>query len=289
MRLARRQGATEPSSASVALRRLEQRAGCNCRPCLPAKGSRPRTHDDGQLAAFAQTTAGGAIPGLRMHLIPDEPDPAHRIWNRLIAREHPLGRRPLVGAQLRYLIECDQGILGAVGLWPPGVSPGVPGSMDWLGFAGPAAELGQSHRVVSFFAPARIARAELGFPVLRSGVAAGGRDWPARYGRQPVLVETYVDRVRHHGRSLAAANWRRLGQSKGRGRDDRGRQHGQSPKDVWVYELSRKARGQLQTTPVEPVAPRSVFAPALKETGRRRKWREWIWGMRGSTRGPCAC
>jgi hypothetical protein len=90
------------------------------------------------------------------------------------------------------------------------------------------------------------------------------RDWQARYGRAPVLVETYVDRVRHHGRSLAAANWRRLGQSKGRGRDDRRRQHGQSPKDVWVYELSRKARAQLQTTTVEPVAARSVFAPALK-------------------------
>jgi hypothetical protein len=80
-----------------------------------------------------------------------------------------------------------------------------------------------------------------------------------------VLVETYVDRVRHHGRSLAAANWRRLGQSKGRGRDDRQRQHPKSLKDVWVYELHPKARAQLQTCAAEVVAPRSVFAPALKE------------------------
>ena len=90
-------------------------------------------------------------------------------------------------------------------------------------------------------------------------------DWEQRYGVKPVLVETYVDRLRHHGRSLAAANWRRLGQSKGRGRDDRQRQHSQSLKDVWVYELSPKARTQLQACAAEVLAPRSVFAPALKE------------------------
>jgi hypothetical protein len=92
-----------------------------------------------------------------------------------------------------------------------------------------------------------------------------GRDWEGRYGVRPALVETYVDRVRYHGRSLAAANWRRLGQSKGRGRDDRQRQRAQSPKDVWVYELHPKARAQLQACAPEVVAPRSVFAPALKE------------------------
>jgi hypothetical protein len=46
------------------------------------------------------------------------------------------------------------------------------------------------------------------------------------------------------------------------GRDDRRRQHPQSLKDVWVYELSPKARAQLQACTVEVLAPRSVFAPA---------------------------
>jgi len=62
---------------------------------------------------------GGAIPGLSLRLIQDEHDPAHRIWNRLIVREHPLGRSPLVGAQLRYLVECDAGMVGAFGFGPP--------------------------------------------------------------------------------------------------------------------------------------------------------------------------
>jgi hypothetical protein len=54
-----------------------------------------------------------------------------------------------------------------------------------------------------------------------------------------------------------------LGQSKGRGRDDRKRQKGQSLKEVWVYELDRRGRAQLQVAGAEPVAPRSVFAKAL--------------------------
>jgi len=49
--------------------------------------------------------AGGRIDSLRLHLVQDDKDPAHALWNRLIVREHPLGRRPLVGAQLRYLVD----------------------------------------------------------------------------------------------------------------------------------------------------------------------------------------
>src|SRR5208282_5284547 len=90
-------------------------------------------------------------------------------------------------------------------------------------------------------------------------------DWHLRYGVKPVLVETYVDRVSHQGVSLSAANWRRLGESKGRGRDDRQRQKSKSPKDVWVYELKDQARQRLQASVAEVLAPRSVFAPAVPE------------------------
>ena len=93
------------------------------------------------------------------------------------------------------------------------------------------------------------------------GQVAG--DWLERYGTKPVLVETYVDRERHDGQSLAASNWRRLGQSKGRVGDDKGKK-AKTPKDVWVYELEPKARIELQAQRVEAIAPRSVFAPAVK-------------------------
>jgi hypothetical protein len=256
------------SSASVALRRLEQRGLVQ----LPPMASRPNgstargLFDDGEpLPALPKLPqSGGAIAGLRLRLIADEHDPAHRIWNRLIVREHPLGRRPLVGAQLRYLVECDAGIVGAFGFGPPAFH--LECRDQWAGWSLQARQQNRGRVIgLSRF----LIRSDLRVPNLASQCyglvlrqVAG--HWQGRYGVKPVLVETYVDRLRHHGRSLAAANWRRLGQSKGRGRDDRQRQHSQSLKDVWVYELHPKARAQLQACRLEVLAPRSVFAPALQ-------------------------
>ena len=141
-----------------------------------------------------------------MHLIPDEEDRAHPIWNRLIAREHPLGRRPLVGAQLRYLVECDPGILGAFGFGPPAYH--LECRDQWIGWTTQAR---QQNRIKVIGLSRFLLRPGLRVPNLASQcygrvlrqVAA---DWLARYGIKPVLVETYVDRVRHQGRSLAAAS-----------------------------------------------------------------------------------
>jgi len=256
------------ASAGAALRRLERRGGVQLPPSAPGPDCRARRGllDDGQpLPPLPQLPSGpGAIAGLSLRLIQDEHDPAHRVWNRLIAREHPLGRRPLVGAQLRYLIECEAGVVGAFGFGPPAFH--LECRDQWIGWSPKLRQqnLGKVIGLSRF-----LIRPGLRVPNLASrcyGLALRtvARDWQARYGVRPALVETYVDRVRHQGRSLAAANWRRLGQSKGRGRDDRQRQHRHTPKDVWVYELCPKARSQLQTGRVERLAPRSVFAPALK-------------------------
>jgi len=257
------------SSAHVALRRLEKRGLVQ----LPPKAARNKgplargLSDDGEpLPELPRLPSGGGkIARLRLRLIDGEDDPAHRIWNRLIVREHPQGRRPLVGAQMRYLIESPMGIVGAFGFGPPAYH--LECRDQWVGWNLKAREQNRSKVIgLSRF----LIRSGLRVPNLASqcyslALRQVGQDWEGRYGLRPVLVETYVDRVRHHGRSLAAANWRRLGQSKGRGRDDRRRQHDQSLKDVWVYELHPKARVQLQASTAEVVAPRSVFAPALRE------------------------
>ena len=256
------------SSASAALRRLEERGRVQLPPREPRRAlQQPRgLSDDGEaLPPLPKLpSGGGVIVGLRLRLIENEHDPNHRIWNRLIVREHPLGRRPLVGAQLRYLVECEAGIVGAFGFGPAAFH--LECRDQWIGW-NPQGRQQNRGRVIGL--SRFLIRPGLRVPNLASqcyGVALRqvARDWQARYGGKPVLVETYVDRRYHQGRSLAAANWRRLGQSKGRGRDDRQRRQAQSLKDVWVYELCPQARRQLQACRVEPVAPRSVFAPALQ-------------------------
>jgi len=263
------------SSAHVALRRLEKRGLVQLPPmAVRNKGPRARgLSDDGEaLPELPKLLGGGGkLAGLRLRLIEGEDDPGHRVWNRLIVREHPQGRRPLVGAQVRYLIECPTGIVGAFGFGPPAYH--LECRDQWVGWSLQARQQNRGKVIgLSRF----LIRSGLRVPNLASQcyslvLRQVGEDWERRYGLRPVLVETYVDRVRYHGRSLAAANWRRLGQSKGRGRDDRQRQCAQSPKDVWVYELHPKARAQLQACMAEVVAPRSVFAPALKEDWTREE------------------
>jgi hypothetical protein len=74
-----------------------------------------------------------------------------------------------------------------------------------------------------------------------------GRDWEARYGVEPLLVETLVDESRYRGHCYRAANWIRLGQTAGRGRMDRAhRREGASRKTVWVYPLVPEAAQRLR-------------------------------------------
>jgi len=71
-------------------------------------------------------------------------------------------------------------------------------------------------------------------------------DWRVQYGVMPLLVETFVDPARYTGACYRAANWVEIGETSGRGRDDRQhRRHGARPKRVFVYPLRRDARARL--------------------------------------------
>ncbi|MDD5501645.1 MAG: DUF4338 domain-containing protein [Candidatus Omnitrophica bacterium] len=74
-------------------------------------------------------------------------------------------------------------------------------------------------------------------------------DWQVRYGVDPWLVETLVDRERFHGGCYRAANFIVLGETSGRGRMDRTHQrHGAEVKTVLVYPLVKDAVLRLRET-----------------------------------------
>jgi len=73
------------------------------------------------------------------------------------------------------------------------------------------------------------------------------RDWRHRYGTDIAMVETFVDTMRYAGTCYKAANWFKIGQTKGRSRQDRDRTLKVSVKDVFVYPLRRDFRQLLLT------------------------------------------
>ena len=70
-------------------------------------------------------------------------------------------------------------------------------------------------------------------------------DWKRVYGHDLALVETFVERERFAGCAYAAANWLCVGQTRGRGRNDRTHQEGAPIKTIWLYPLRADFRTWL--------------------------------------------
>jgi hypothetical protein len=73
--------------------------------------------------------------------------------------------------------------------------------------------------------------------VLAGVTARLGRDWQAKYGHRVILTETFVDRERFQGTAYRAANWKRVGMTTGRTRQDRYTSIQAPLKDIYLYPL----------------------------------------------------
>src|SRR5438034_981877 len=85
-------------------------------------------------------------------------------------------------------------------------------------------------------------------------------DWKGRYGYEPLLVETFVECERFEGTCYRAANWLELGQTQGRGRQDRGHSRRTPIKRIFVYPLQAEARQRLCEGMLAPVPASGIPA-----------------------------
>ena len=116
------------------------------------------------------------------------------------------------------------------------------------------------HRVVGlcrFLIRPTVACRNLASHVLGRAARAVGEDIERLYGYRPWLLETFVDEREHTGTGLRAANWVRVGESCGRGRNDRTHAALETRKAVYVYELEPawRERLALPASGPAPLAP----------------------------------
>lgn len=71
------------------------------------------------------------------------------------------------------------------------------------------------------------------------------RDWEKIYNHPIFFLETFVDTERFAGTCYKAANWVYLGNTTGRGKNDKTHKQTRSIKAVWGYPLSKNFREQL--------------------------------------------
>jgi hypothetical protein len=252
-------GRAAVSSAKVAVRKLRDRGLLRGGAQRPRRVRSHRLQPSGESLPPVQGVPGRVdqVRGLCLYLISGCEDALHGRWNDLIIQQHPCGDAPLVGAQLRYLIGSEHGWLGALGFGPAAF---VLGARDqWIGWSSAArvGHLGEVVGLARFLIRREVRCAHLASKVLSLALRRLPADWAARYGVTPVVVETFVDRTRFTGRCFAAANWRRIGTSTGQGRLGP-KVPCTSPKDIWVYALTPRARERLQQVPPPPLLPTAV-------------------------------
>jgi Druantia protein DruA/Transposase DNA-binding len=245
------------SSARVALRKLENLGLFRLRKTGHSAVHRLKPSGQKLPAVVGVPRRVDEVRGLFLYLICGQEDRLHGLWNDLMIQQHPCRDAPLVGTQLRYLIGSDHGWLGALGFGPAAFLLGA--RDQWMGWS-TRARLEHLREVVCL--SRLLIRQEVRCTNLVSKtwslvVSRLAEDWYSRYGARPLLVETFIDRSRFTGRSLAAANWMRLGESRGQGRLGP-RQGCTTAKDIWVYPLAWDARRQLQNEPPESVQPCSL-------------------------------
>lgn len=184
------------------------------------------------------------LEGLCLKRVDSKADSA--LWNALIDQYHYLGYRALPGAQLRYLIQWDGGLLGAIG-WGAAAWK-VVARDEWIGWNAQAREAGLE-RIVNnarFLVLPWIQCRNLASKVLSMSERRVAQDFEARYAIKPVLLETFVEKARFRGTCYRAANWQHLGQTKGRGKCDRYHQAAIPVKDLYVRPLISDFRQPLE-------------------------------------------
>ncbi len=198
--------------------------------------------------------------------------PEAQLWKEMIAAHHYCGYRPLVGAQIRYLIGSSRGWLGA------------------MGFSAAAWHLRDRDRFIGWSPQARrvhlpevVANSRflllpwVNVPNLASKVLALAcrrlpSDWQAAYNYQPLLLETYVEEERFSGTCYQAANWQLVGRTAGRGRQDRDRSRQLPVKAIYLYPLDPSWRERLCREPMRRARP---LPP---ESGEGQDWAEREFG-----------
>lgn len=244
-------GALKEPECRVVLERLEA-AGLLT---LPAKQV---TRPLGSKTTIPRTARGDPGPTLTGRVDAFAPVVLHMVqrsderllFRELVGRHHYLGYAVPFGAHIQYLVSISQPAPMVVGCLQFSSAAWRMRARDqWIGWDD-GIRARQLPRVVSnsrfLLVPwvhlHNLASATLGLALQRLP-----RDWQARYGVEPLLVETLVDPTRYTGGCYRAANWIELGDTTGRGRDDRAHQrHGASPKRLLVYPLTPDAAARLR-------------------------------------------
>lgn len=181
---------------------------------------------------------------IKVVLISGKQDPDYVDWKEMIEERHYLHSSKLFGQQIKYLVKSLRyGWIGALSF----------SSAAWrlqlrderIGWDDERRERELCKVVCNsrFLILPEYGVKNLASYVMSKCLKRLAVDWEKAYQVRPMLVESFVDKERFSGSCYKASNWILLGETKGRGRNDKYHENNLSKKYIFVYELEKGVLG----------------------------------------------
>jgi hypothetical protein len=212
------------------------------------KKIRKATHKSYEKTVTVETENKATIKTAKapIEVVPAETPEEKIHWRKYVKEYHKLGHKKAFGAQIRYFIRSGDEDLGCLefsaSAWS--LSP----RDQWIGW-----ELqdrkSRLHLVVNnsrFLVLPWVQIKNMASQALSLAARRICQDWLRIYCYAPVLLETFVETDYYNGTCYKAANWIYLGQTQGRGRQDRYHERKLAEKSIYVYPLHQGFREILK-------------------------------------------
>src|SRR4249920_2147756 len=171
--------------------------------------------------------------------------PEEALFNSLLQQHHYLGYSQPVGEHLKYLVYAQGRPIACVA-WSS--APRHLGSRDRFIGWDKQARL-KNVRLLAyntrFLMLPWVRVPHLASHILGRMARRLSADWQAFYAHPIYFIETFIDPQRFRGTCYRAANWKVLGQTTGRGKDDQAHKANRSIKEVLGYPLIKDFRQRL--------------------------------------------
>jgi len=168
-----------------------------------------------------------------------------RLFKGLIGTYHYLGYQQAQGAQVKYLARYRDRPVACLSFGPAAFR--VAARDQFIGWS-PQQRQARLPWVVNndrFLILPWVDVPHLASFVLSRCLRRLRSDWQQIYEQDLALAETFIQKDRFQGHCYAAANWTCIGESCGRGRNDRFHQGALPIKTLWVYPLRPEFRQVL--------------------------------------------
>jgi hypothetical protein len=167
------------------------------------------------------------------------------LWNYLVHHYHYLKEPKLVGEHLRYLAFINGRVVGCLA-WASAAWK-VKDRDQFIGWD--ASTKGKNLHLIAnntrFLIPSWVKIKYLASKLLSLSVKTLSDDWQQTYSHPVYLAETFVDTARFKGICYRAANWIKVGQTKGNAKKGNHYLYHGQPKAIYLYPLHRHFRSYL--------------------------------------------